>query len=488
MTQISRESMNSTFYFVNGVCGSGKTYTAIKKIAARVQAGETVIYATDTKKLLEQTKEGFEQLGINVELVLADEISTWKRVKTSIIQKLQSRLCVIEDHPRVILCTTKSLIRVAHAIPDATKLPLFIDEGFVVADAGELISTTAGEAKGLAVKLGLTDDTPDDYSTNSRFQFTDSQKKLKQYIDNPLITVQYNLANSKLQWVAHLNLKAFRVKFSEVTLLAACHEDTIQYQAIKASGCQQKALDWGLVNEHVTNGTVYVYWVLDKTEWRTYRVAKVSDEEMENIALEFESKAFTGNIISVKGVGDIGQPIKVKSHGFNDLSDKHEFIDLHTQMPIPVLNEFYKETYGMTDEQIRTACYHYDRYQGALRTSLRKSTAANLGTDDNFYCFGDKGTAKYFISKLSESVKVDARKLNIQLACDTEKRATNSNKVSDNRAEQKNRSTDRAKLAVLNPNLSRLPEALIHLRNWRRANPSKRMTAKLYKQVAKDFN
>lgn len=480
--------MESIYQYVNGVCGSGKTYTAIKKIASRVAAGETIIYATETKELLEQTKKGLEVLGINVELILADKVSTWKKSQSSIIQKLKPRICVVADHPRVILCTTKSLIRVAHAIPKSTKLPLFIDEGFVVADAGEIISTTASEAKGLAAKLGLADDTPEDYSTNNRFQFTEAQKKLKQYIDNPLVKVPYNLTNSKLQWVAHLDLKAFGSKFSEVTLLSACHEDTIQFQAIKASGCQQEALDWGLATEHVTNGTIYVYWVLDQTEWRTYRVSKVSDVEMENIALEFESKNFTGDIISVKGVGDVGKSLTVKSHGFNNFSDYHEFIDLHTQMPIPVLNDFYKETYNMTDEQIRTACYHYDRYQGAMRTSLRNSNATNLSTYDNYYCFGDKSTAKYFMSKLSSSVTIDASKLNTQLVCDTNNRATNSNKVSNNKAEQKNRSKDRAKLAALNPDLSQLEEALIHLRNWRRTNPTKRMTPKLYEEVAKDFN
>ena len=56
--------MNNTFNYVDGVCGSGKTYTAIKKIAARVKAGETIIYATETIKLLKQTQDGLENLGI----------------------------------------------------------------------------------------------------------------------------------------------------------------------------------------------------------------------------------------------------------------------------------------------------------------------------------------------------------------------------------------------------------------------------------------
>ena len=62
-----------------------------------------------------------------------------------------------------------------------------------------------------------------------------------------------------------------------------------------------------------------------------------------------------------------------------------------------------------------------------------------------------------------------------------------SDKVSNNKQEQKNRGADRNKLLVINPSLSKLDEALIHLRNWRRDNQGKRMTTNLYEQIAKDF-
>jgi len=42
--------------------------------------------------------------------------------------------------------------------------------------------------------------------------------------------------------------------------------------------------------------------------------------------------------------------------------------------PIPVLNDFYIKSYGMSPSEIRKSCYHYDRYQMALRTSLRSPT------------------------------------------------------------------------------------------------------------------
>ena len=44
--------MNNTFHYVDGVCGSGKTYTAIRKIVDLLKAGASVIYATSTKVLL----------------------------------------------------------------------------------------------------------------------------------------------------------------------------------------------------------------------------------------------------------------------------------------------------------------------------------------------------------------------------------------------------------------------------------------------------
>lgn len=54
--------MSSLYKYVNGVCGSGKTYTAINKISTRVKGGETIIYATETIKLLKQTQVALEAL------------------------------------------------------------------------------------------------------------------------------------------------------------------------------------------------------------------------------------------------------------------------------------------------------------------------------------------------------------------------------------------------------------------------------------------
>jgi len=48
-----------------------KIYNAIEKITARVAADETIIYATETKKLLEHTKGGLKKLLIDVDLILA---------------------------------------------------------------------------------------------------------------------------------------------------------------------------------------------------------------------------------------------------------------------------------------------------------------------------------------------------------------------------------------------------------------------------------
>ena len=83
-------SLDTNCYnYVNGVCGSGKTYTAIKKIVARVKSGETIIYATETIKLLKQTQDGLESLGIDCCLISSQEKVDWKSHYYSVINNIK---------------------------------------------------------------------------------------------------------------------------------------------------------------------------------------------------------------------------------------------------------------------------------------------------------------------------------------------------------------------------------------------------------------
>jgi hypothetical protein len=536
--------MNQTYYYVDGVCGSGKTYTAIKKIAALVQAGKTTIYATETIKLLKQTKDGLEALGIECCLINSKEKVGWKMHYHELVQEIQSalnldtdptakttKICkshlrnyaflehdeqldwrsefrsVVQDikdtieqtttsSPRVILCTTKSLIRAASLISDGIKLPLYIDEGFIVADSGEYISATDGEIHGIAAKLKLSEKAPDDLSTDNRYQLPDKLLSLEKYVKSELYDVEYDTSKAKLSWVAYLDIKSLASHFSEITLLAACHEDTLQYFAIEASGCKQVKLDWGLATQHHTNGSIYVYWVLDKQKWRTTFRNRLSPQQMENIGRSFEQCHFSNESLSVKGITGYGKLLPVKSHGFNDASNNDHFLNLHAQMPSPYFNTSLKSQYRLNNEQIRKAYYQYDCYQAAMRVSLRNSTKSNPSKDDNYFCFGDKATAQYFISKLSPNVKLHQSKLVVRTAEedtdewiieDLDLKRDRVDKVSENKAEQKRRRPDKEKLLAINPNLSKLKEAQNYIRDWRRINTGKRMTPKLYQQVANDF-
>jgi hypothetical protein len=459
-------------------------------MADKVAAGQVVVYATETLQLLEQTQTGLERLGVFCELIVASEQSDWRKARSSVVRKILDSINAADGEPRVILCVTQSLVRAAHKFPDGIKLPLFIDEGFVVVDGGEFISTTSAESQGLLVKLNLAKDKPEGFDGDG-YQFPESMRTLVRYVENPLMIVDAAALGAKLQWNAYLDLPVFCSKFSEVTLLAACHEDTLQFHAFKAAGIKQVALDWGLATEHVTNGQVHISYVLENTEWRTTLKIKLTDEELEDIALAFEREHWD-RFINVKQIGDAGNAISVRSHGFNSYSHLNHFMDLHTQMPIPSLAKFYEEKLGMSKQDIRRACYHYDRYQGALRTSLRNSKPDNLGTEDLYFCFGDKGTAEYFASKLAPEVKRRIYKLPIALSVDTAGKATYSNKVSDSPAEQKARSRDRAALQKLAPDLKRLDEALLWLRDLRRRNKANnvntRLTIEIYKQVVKDHS
>jgi len=475
--------------YVDGVCGSGKTHTAINKIAVRVAAGETVLYVTETKKLLEQTKAGLEKLNVPCGLVVAPKQSSWRKQYKSVVEEIIKAISTHAQIPHVILCTTKSLIRAAHEIPADIKLPLYIDEGFIVAEGNEIISATAAEAQGLMVKLGLSENKPEGFDGKG-YKFPKEHRDIVLHALNPLMVIETQLQKSKLQWNAYLDLPKFCSKFSEVTLLAACHEDTLQYYAFKAAGIEQVPQDWGLAKEHMTQGTVNISYVLENAEWRTTRKDKLTDSELQDIALTFEREPWD-DFINVNQIGGEGVSISVKSHGFNDFFKLHHFMDLHTQMPIPSTEKFFRERLDMSKSDIRKSCYHYDRYQGALRTSLRNSRYDALGTEDLYYCFGDKGTALYFASKLAPWVKKKIYKLPIDLSIDTKGKATYSNKISESKTEQNSRGRDKKRLTEINPNMSRLDEALIYLRDLRRtAKDNKedlRVGKELLKQIAKDF-
>ena len=102
--QRKHKNAYNTIQYVNGVCGSGKTQTAIKKIAARVAKGETVLYVTETKKLLEQTKEGFAKLNVPCALILAPKRSSWRKQYKSVIADITKGISSASDIPHVILC------------------------------------------------------------------------------------------------------------------------------------------------------------------------------------------------------------------------------------------------------------------------------------------------------------------------------------------------------------------------------------------------
>ena len=48
-----------------------------------------------------------------------------------------------------------------------------------------------------------------------------------------------------------------------------------------------------------------------------------------------------------------------------------------------------------------------------MRASLRNCTKLNPSKEDNFFCFGSKGKAEYFISKLDSSVKIKKQELTV---------------------------------------------------------------------------
>jgi hypothetical protein len=174
----------------------------------------------------------------------------------------------------------------------------------------------------------------------------------------------------------------------------------------------------------------------------------------------------------------------VKSHGFNDASNNHHFLNLHSQMPSPYFNTFLKKQYKLDDKQIRKAYYQYDCNQAAMRVSLRNSTKSKLSSDDNYFCFGDKATAQYFISKLADTVKVEQEKLVVRTADEStltwiveelDIKKERSDRVSATKQERKNRDSDKKRLLKLKPDFTDMKAAQNYLRDLRREGEIKRV-------------
>ena len=172
--------MTATFQYVDGVCGSGKTYTAIGKMAFLVKSGSSAIYVTNTKALLKQTETQLEALKVATVLTIADCPADPNY--QSIIQKITSTLSESRTYPCVFLCTTESLIRSASQLEQHAKLPLYIDEGFRISDAGEINCNTEQEAQGIAFKIRQSDIKPSGYVDHNDYKLPVDQTKLLQYL------------------------------------------------------------------------------------------------------------------------------------------------------------------------------------------------------------------------------------------------------------------------------------------------------------------
>jgi len=145
--------MTASFQYVDGVCGSDKTYAAMRKMASLVKSGNSAIYVTNTKKPLRQPGTELEALKVARVLITAAD-PNYK----SIIQKITSAFSESRTAPCVFLCATESLIRSASQLNQQTKLALYIGEGFKVSGGGEINCNTEQEVQGIAFKrktLGL---------------------------------------------------------------------------------------------------------------------------------------------------------------------------------------------------------------------------------------------------------------------------------------------------------------------------------------------
>ncbi|MEL4279601.1 hypothetical protein [Shewanella mangrovisoli] len=464
--------------YVDGVCGSGKTSEAIKRIAKRVKGGETIIYATSTTDLLKQTMEGLEANGVEVELIISKSDSGYRQDLVS--DRLKNRICIEKDNPRVILCVTKSLIKVASRLLSDVKLPLFLDEGFEAIDYGTESQMTGTEIQAVLYNVGLSDEKPKDYKIGNNYKLSEGLKRLSDYTRNPLYEVEFKVNESQLQWTSMLIISGFFQCFSEVTILSACFDDTLEYHAAKAVGIEMKALDWGLETKHYSNGVVHVSWVLSGKEWRTSFKDKLTERQLNDIADEFW-REHCGDYLSVNGVGEGSINLPVKSHGINEYSSICNYLNLHTQMPPNFVVDLIKKRFSLTKFQIRKSYYHYHCYQSAMRTVLRKSSKDNPIEKDTYYCFGDKSTAMYFLGKLSNSVKVSCCQLQIGERLDVIRLKPRSDKISLDFKEQDKRRRDRAKLQKWGCKDVLLEKVLIIARDWRRAHTGKNLTLKILK-------
>ena len=393
-----------TLYYVDGPCGSAKTYAAVRYAHQLARLGKKVLICQPSIFLINQTLTDLASLTPEVRS-RAIHGETSDRVIADIIEHLKHTAMDGE-----ILLITHSALMLLPYFHRRQDWHLILDEipqadwcaEFSIADTHRLITDcfiVDAEAASLADNRYVRA-VPKDHAAlkrmarnKNRDQVWDIFQQFANVLISPhwaayVLEDQYtNLINGvgerrKLLAFAHLK-PSLLDGFASATIMGACFKQSVLYQLWSAAGVQfrpNKAITKGLRYTKHGNGPLLTFLYATEEDWsKNFRdkmidgAFTVQDRVVQRVAEAFADVEFAwmGNKDTPDDIfKGRGQRLSNSPFGLNCYQHLHHAVILSALNPPPAHFAFL-DALGFDSREVKRAGYWQACYQAAMRISLR---------------------------------------------------------------------------------------------------------------------
>ena len=414
-------------YFVDGVCGSAKTYAAVRHAHNLARLGKKVLFVQPSIFLIDQTQADLAGLTPEVRVraihggtsdrVIADIIDHTKRTA------LDGEILFI-THAALMLLPYFHRRQDWHLIMDEVPQADWCSE-FNVPETHRLITdcfTVDTEATSLADNRYVRA-VPKDHAALERMARNkngDQVWDIFQQFGNVLISPHWsayvlddqytNLVSSvgerrKLLAFAHLK-PSLLGGFASATIMGACFQQSVLYQLWSGMGVQfrpHRAITKGLRYTKHSNGPLLTFLYATEEDWsKNFRdkmmdgALTVHDRVIERVAETFADVEFAwmGNKDTPDDIfNGRGQRLPNSPFGLNPYQHLHHAVILSALNPPPAHFSFL-DALGFDSREVKRAGYWQSCYQAAMRISLRNPDDSNPKT----VIVMDRATAEWMSS------------------------------------------------------------------------------------------
>jgi hypothetical protein len=414
-------------YYIDGPCGSAKTYAAVRYVHRLARLGKKVLIVQPSIFLINQTLTDLASLtpdvrfraihGENSDRVIADIIEHTKHTPSGgeilfithsalmllpYLHRRQDWHVIMDEIPQADWCTEFSIHDHHRLITDCFAVD---PEASSLADNRYVRAVPRDHARLEKMARNRHGDQVSDIFQ----QF--SNMLLSHHWAAYVLDDQYtNLINGvgekrKLLAFAHLR-PSLLDGFASATIMGACFKQSVLYQLWSAAGVQfqpHKAITKGLRYARHSNGHLLTVLYATEEDWsKNFRdktidgVATVHDRVVQRVSETFSEDEFAwmGN----KDVPDDifkgrGQRLPNSPYGLNLYQHLHHAAVLSALNPPPAHYAFL-DALGFDSREVKRSGYWQAVYQAAMRISLRNPDDTNPKT----VIVMDRATAEWMAS------------------------------------------------------------------------------------------